>query len=170
METGETPSLGPSQCFARQRISIIRSSPSQFIWHAISEMWRWWQRFTSLVCLSSLVSLSRLSRSLHRLSLSSLASSTPSHSQSVHTTYKTWIACQLYFVVLTVHTCVLLNHDRLEWLLNGILSFSQSIHATYEMYKVMLNLPISVRVDWSVILVCQLNVSFINKQTWIQFH
>ena len=45
---------------------------------------------------------------------------------------KRWIACQSYFIVLSVCTRDLRNHDRFEWLLNCILSFSQSIHATYE--------------------------------------
>ena len=34
----------------------------------------------------------------------------------------------MYFIV----TCDLRNHDRLKWLLNHILSFSQSVHTTYE--------------------------------------
>ena len=134
-------------------------------------MWRCRQRFTSLVCLSSLVSfsfmsitfpslskplflhfidllcthspytwctkLSRLSHSVHHLSLSSLTSSTPQHSQPVHTTYETlnslsfvfyhshslytrctkpwqtWMASQSYFIVLTVRTRDVRNHDRL---------------------------------------------------------
>ena len=42
------------------------------------------------------------------------------------------MASQLYFIVLTVCTRDVRNHDRLEWLLNRILSFSQSVHATYE--------------------------------------
>ena len=91
-------------------------------------------------CLSFFISFSfsRLSRSLHHLSLFSLTSSTPQHSQSVHATYEmlnslsivfycshslyTWctkpwqpkMASQLYFIVLTVHTCDVRNHDRLK--------------------------------------------------------
>ena len=45
---------------------------------------------------------------------------------------KCWIACQSYFIVLTVRTHDVQNHDRLEWLLNRISSFSQSVHMTYE--------------------------------------
>ena len=40
--------------------------------------------------------------------------------------------CQSYFIILTVHTRNIRNRDRLEWLLYHILSFSQSVHATYE--------------------------------------
>ena len=101
-----------------------------------TEMWRRWQRFTSLVCLSSLVSLfSRLSRSVHVLSLSSLTSSTPQYSQSMHGytwCMKRWIACHSYFIVLKVRTHDVWNHDRLEWLLNRISSFSQPVHVAYE--------------------------------------
>ena len=42
------------------------------------------------------------------------------------------MASQSYFIILTVRTGDLWNHDRLEWLLNCILSFAQSVHATYE--------------------------------------
>ena len=62
-----------------------------------------------------------------------LTSSTPQHSQSVYATYEMLnIASQSYFIVLTVSTHDVRNHDRHEWLLNHILSFSQSVHATYE--------------------------------------
>ena len=46
--------------------------------------------------------------------------------------WHTWIACQSYFIVLTDRTRDVRNHDTLEWLVNRILSFSQSVHATYE--------------------------------------
>ena len=83
------------------------------------------------------LSFSPLSRSVHRLSLSSLPSSTPQHSQSVHATYETlnslstvfyrshspytrrtkpwqtWVAFQLHFIILTVPTCDVRNNDRL---------------------------------------------------------
>ena len=39
---------------------------------------------------------------------------------------KRWITCQSYFIILTVRTRDVRNHDRLEWLLNCILSFSRS--------------------------------------------
>ena len=48
--------------------SIIHSSPNQIIWSAITNMWRWRQRFTSLACLSSLVSLSFTSVTFSSLS------------------------------------------------------------------------------------------------------
>ena len=109
-------------------------------------------------CLSFFISFSfsHLSHSVHHLSFSSLTSSTRRHSQSVHATYETlnslsivfycshnlytrrmkpwqtWMVSQLYFIVLTVHTCNIQNHDRLEWLLSRILSFSQSVHMTYK--------------------------------------
>ena len=90
-----------------------------------------------LVFLHQFLSFSRLSRSVHRLSLSSLTSLAPQHSQSIHATYKmlnnlsiifhcshspymrhtkpwqTWMASKLYFIVLAVHTCDVQNHDRL---------------------------------------------------------
>ena len=50
---------------------------------------------------------------------------------------KRWIACQLYFIILAVRIRDVQNHDRLECLLNRILSFSQSVHVTY---KTMTNL------------------------------
>ena len=42
------------------------------------------------------------------------------------------MASQLYLIVLAVHTRDVRNHDRLEWLLNHILSFSWSVYATYK--------------------------------------
>ena len=42
------------------------------------------------------------------------------------------MASQSYFIVLAVRTCDVQNHDRLEWLLNRISSFSQSVHTMYE--------------------------------------
>ena len=85
--------------------SIIYSSPNQYIWSAITEMWRWRQRFTSLVCLSSLVSLSftsvmfpSLSKPLffHFVDLSTLTVRT----RNVRNFHKTWINHQSYFIDL----------------------------------------------------------------------
>ena len=42
------------------------------------------------------------------------------------------MACQLYFIVLTVRKRNVRNDNRLEWLVNRILLFSQSVHTTYE--------------------------------------
>ena len=42
------------------------------------------------------------------------------------------MARQSYFIIITVRTRDVPNHDRLEWLLNRILSFSLSVHMTYE--------------------------------------
>ena len=71
-------------------------------------MWRQQQRFTSLVCL-------------------------PLNAHSLYTwRMKCWISLSIIFIALTVHTCDIQNHDILEWFLNCILLFSQSIHATYE--------------------------------------
>ena len=46
--------------------------------------------------------------------------------------WQTWMASQSYFIILTVRTYDVQTHDRLEWLLNRISSFSQSIHTMYE--------------------------------------
>ena len=46
--------------------------------------------------------------------------------------WQTWMASQLYFIVLTVRTRNVQNHSRLEWLHNCILSFSKSVHTTDE--------------------------------------
>ena len=154
--------------------SIIRSLPSQFIQRC---HYRNLKATTKVYkpCLSFFISFSfsGLSHSFHRLSLSSLTSSTPQHSQSAHATYelvhrilpfsqsvhatyetmmacqsyfivltvrtrdvrdhdKTWMACQPYFIVLTVRTATYETMTKLKWLVNRILSFSQSVHATYE--------------------------------------
>ena len=42
------------------------------------------------------------------------------------------MACQPYFIVLIVRTRDVRTMTKLEWLVNRILSFSQSVHATYE--------------------------------------
>ena len=96
-------------------------------------MWRWRQRFTSLVCHSSLVSLFFTSVTFCSSSKSLFPHFIDASTHSLYTwRMKCWIAFQSYFVVLIVLTCDIWNHDRLQWLLNRILSFSQSIHATYE--------------------------------------
>ena len=117
--------------------SIIRSSPSQFIWSTITEMWRWRQGLTNLVCLSSLVSLfftsvtfSSSSKSLfpHFIDPSRLTVCTRDvrcwiacplyfivltvRTHDVRNHDKTWMACQLYFIVLTVRTRDVQNHDK----------------------------------------------------------
>ena len=114
-------------------------------------MWRWWQGFTSLVCLSSLVSLfftslafSSSSKSLfpYFIDPSTLTVCTrdvwnqkfiylyyellmnrwiacPSYfivhtvrTRDVQNHDKTWMACQPYFIVLTVRTRDVRNHDK----------------------------------------------------------
>ena len=78
-------------------------------------------------------SFSCLSHSVHRLSLSSLTSSTLNTKLNTHSLYARRMKhCQSYFIVLTVRTRDVQNHDRLKWLLNCILSFSQSVHTMYE--------------------------------------
>ena len=68
-------------------------------------MWRWRQRFTSLVCLSSLVSLSFTSVTfpslskplfLHFIHLSTLTV----HTRDIQNFHKTWIDRQSYFIDL----------------------------------------------------------------------
>ena len=39
---------------------------------------------------------------------------------------------QSYFIILTIRTRDVWNHDRLKWLLNRVLSFSQYVYAMYE--------------------------------------
>ena len=57
-----------------------------------------------------------------------------SHSPYMQCTkpWQTWTASQSYSIVLIVRTCDIRNHDRLKWFLNHILSFSVSVHETYE--------------------------------------
>ena len=83
-------------------------------------------------CLSFFISFSfsRLSCSLHRLSLSSLTSLSSRLSSTLSLYMR--LMKQSYFIVLTVCTHDIRNHERLEWLLNHILSFSQSVHVTYK--------------------------------------
>ena len=123
-------------------------------WGAITEMWRRRHRFTSLFCLSSLVSLFFTSVTLcssskslfpHFIGPSTLRATYKtlnnlsiifncSHSLYIRHTkpWQTSMASQLYFIVLAVHTRDVRNHDRLEWLLDRIISFWRSIHAMYE--------------------------------------
>ena len=107
METGETPSLGPSRCFACPILSFALCLANLYE-GVITEMWRWRQRLYK-PCLSFFISFSfsGLSHSFHRLSLSSLTS------HSLHTwCMKRWIACPSYFIVLTIRTRNVRNHDK----------------------------------------------------------
>ena len=93
--------------------------------------------FLHFIDLSTLTVCTCDVQNFHRLSLSSLNSSTPQHSQSVHATYEalnslsiifyrshcpytrctkpwqTWMASQSYFIVLAFRTRDVRNHDRL---------------------------------------------------------
>ena len=90
------------------------------------------QQFTNLACLSSLVCLSLLSLSHNLLSLTSLT--------SLHTMLAIFnMPCVINmlqtvrFPITVVHG-TLTTYPKLEWLVNRILSFSQStyaIHVTY---------------------------------------
>ena len=106
-------------------------------WMWILNRLRRGQRFTNLLCLSSLVSLSLLSLSfsLLLLSLSSLTSLTPLH--TLLTIFNMPCVINMLqtvrFPFTVVHTMPTM-YAKLEWLVNRILSFSQSVHATYEMY------------------------------------
>ena len=96
METGETPSLGPSCCFARLILSFALCQFSIQRCHYRNV------KVTTQVykpCLSFFISfsLSGLSHSFHRLSLSSHTSSTPQHSQSAHATYETLNSLSIVF-------------------------------------------------------------------------
>ena len=75
-------------------------------------------------CLSFIISFSfsRLSHSVHRLSLFIDPSTLTVCWYTRHMK-----RCQSYFIVLTVRTRNVRNHDRLEWLLNHILSFSHDV-------------------------------------------
>ena len=136
METGETPSLGPSRCSARLFLSFALRLANLYE-SAITKMCRRRQMFTSLVCLSSLVSLSFMSVTFsssskpllsHFIDLSTFRTRT----HDVRNVHKIWIACQSYFIVLTIRTRDVQNHDRLVWFVNRNLSFSQSVHAMYK--------------------------------------
>ena len=54
------------------------------------------------------------------------------HTHDVRNIHKTWIAFQSCFIVLTVCTRNVRKDDRLEWLVNRILSFLQSVHVMYK--------------------------------------
>ena len=135
METGETPSLGPSCCFAR--LILLFALHLANLYEVPLPKCEGTKAYKP--CLSFFISFSlfHVSRSLYRLSLSSLTSSTPQHSQSAHATYetlntmsisyfivltvrtrdvrdhdKTWMACHPYFIVLTVRTRDVRDHDK----------------------------------------------------------
>ena len=112
MKTGETPSLDPSCCFACLFPSFALCLVN--LYDMPLAKCEGDGKAGYKPCLSFFISfsLSYLSRSLHRLSLSSLALSTPLHAHSVHAMYETF--------------------TKLEQLVNRILSFSQSIHTTYQ--------------------------------------
>ena len=146
METGETPSLGPSHCFAHLFLSfaLCLANLYEVPLAKYCKMWRWWQRFTGLVCLSSIISLSftfvtfsslskplfprligpsiltvctrdvRMKHSQNSNSLSIVFYHSPSPYTQHTKPWHTWMASQSYFIVLTVHTCNVPNHDRLS--------------------------------------------------------
>ena len=91
-------------------------------------MWRRRQRFTSLVCHSSLVSLFFTSV----MFCSSSKSLLPHFIDPSTLTVCTRDIWNVVNIVLAVRTRDVRNHDRLEWLPNRISSFSQSVHAMYE--------------------------------------
>ena len=92
METGETPSLGPSRCFARLILSFALCVAKVPLLKCEGD-----DKGLQALFVFSLVSLSGLSHSFHRLSLSSLTSSTPQHSQSAHATYETLNSLSIVF-------------------------------------------------------------------------
>ena len=136
-----------SQNLNRWSILLYRST-----WRAITEMWRRRQKFTNLVCLSSLVSLfftsvtfssSSKSLFLHFIYPSTLTVCTHdlwnnpnlSFSQSVHATYETMTDLNGFSIEFYCSDSPCTRHTKpwqLKWLLNRILSFSQSIHMMYE--------------------------------------
>ena len=58
------------------------------------------------------------------------------HTHDIQNVHKTGMACQWYFIVLTVRIHATYKmFTKVEWLVNCILSlFLQSIHVTYEMF------------------------------------
>ena len=130
METEETPSLGPSSCcFARLILSFALRPANLYEVPLLKCEGDGKGLHTLFVFLHY---LSRLSRSLHRLSFSSLTSSIPQHSQSVYAMYETLNSLSIVFYCSYSLYTWRTNHDRFEWFLNRILSFSQSVHVTYE--------------------------------------
>ena len=136
METGETLSLGRSRCSACLFLSFtLRLANLYEVPLPKCEGDGKGLQALFIVFRHQFLSLSRLSHSLLHLSFSYLTSSTSLYSQSVHTTYETftklfccsyspytwrtkrwqtWMACQSYFIILTVHTRDIRNHDRLS--------------------------------------------------------
>ena len=153
MESGGTPSLGLSHCFARLFLSFALCVANLYDVPLAKchKMWRWRQMFTGLVCLSLIVSLSftfvifsslskplfpcfispsiltvhtRNVRMKHSQNLNSLSIVFyRSHSLYMRRTkpWQTWMASR-----------AVPDHDRLDWLLNRILLFSQFVDAAYE--------------------------------------
>ena len=160
METGESPTLGPSRCFARLFLS--------FTLHLAKCHYRN-VKVTAKVykpCLSFFISFSRLQichvlfivwASLpslhwplctHRLYTRRMKRSQNLNSSSIifydsHNPYtqrtkpwQTWMASQSYFIVFTVRTCDVRNHDRLS-LLWGLLRLASIIMAKFEKLRVL---------------------------------
>ena len=103
METGETPSLGPSCCFVHLILSLVLrlanlyevpSPKCEGDGKGLQALFVFLHQFLSLSCLS---------RSLHWLSLSSFTSSTSLHSQSVHVTYKTFTKHEYINLILSIY-------------------------------------------------------------------
>ena len=137
MEIAETPSLNPLRCSAHLFQSFTLPLANLYEVPLPKCEAGWWQRFTSLVCPSSLFSLSFTSVMFSSLSKPFFPHFTDLSTLSVHTrdvrkVSKTWIACQSYFIILTDCTHDIRNDDRLECLVNHILLFSQSVSAMYE--------------------------------------
>ena len=137
METRETLSLGPSQCFAHLFLSFALCLANLYDMPLAKHEGDSKGLQAMFVFLQQFLSLSRLSRSIHYLSLSSPHFIGPSiltvstrdvrlkHSQNL-------TSLSIVFIILTVCTCNIPNHNRLEWLFNRILSFSQSVHTMYQ--------------------------------------
>ena len=128
METGETPSLGSSHCFAHLILSFALCLASLYEVPLPKCEGDGKGLQALFVFLHQFLSLSRLSRSLHCLSLSSFISSTSLHSQSIHVMYKTF--------------------TKLEQTVNLILSIYMRCHyenvkATTKVYKPCLSFFIS---------------------------
>ena len=90
MEIEETLSLDPSCCFARLILSFALFLANLYE-VPLPKCEGDDKGYKPCLSLFISFSFSRLPRSLHRLSLSSLTSSTPQHSQSAHATYETGV-------------------------------------------------------------------------------
>ena len=97
METGETPSPGPSCCFTRLILSFALDLANLYDVPLPKCEGDDKGLQVLFVFLHWFLPFSRLSRSLYRLSLSSLTSSTPQHSQSAHATYETLNSLSIVF-------------------------------------------------------------------------